>query len=160
LESIAEEVFDSHGFASLRGAYESLDYSFLHIDGLKNPLRPAEDAEIIYDVVHDYLSKKESLEDSWWDEYRTAQDRFEETIHLVITERPVAIPVFRQCPQSTRISYFVDTKHRWNIFVAVFADVSGVSSAIDKAQVLNHAKKELSRIGSELQGALCLRTHQ
>ena len=34
---IIEDVFNGHGFSSIIGEYESLDYDFVNISGLKDP---------------------------------------------------------------------------------------------------------------------------
>ncbi len=151
LQSLAEDTFDSHGFVSILGGYKSLDYDYVEIDGVQNPFQPDDNAPIVLDVVHAYGDKDTPLGERWWDEYRAAQERFAETYHLVVTERPIALSELHDSKRSSRVRVCVEPNSKSISFVVVFADVSGLAGVNDRACVLQDAKAELKRIGSLLE---------
>lgn len=69
-----------------------------------------DDVCIIYDIVHDYLGKKELLGETWWERYLTAQENYPDTFRLVVSERPLGFGGVRRSGKSDLISIAVHSR--------------------------------------------------
>jgi hypothetical protein len=146
LDSLIEEVFDHSGFASMLADYKSEDYRYVLIEGLRTFDR-GDDADIVYETVHDYLGKAEPLTERWWREYKEVQQRYGQLFHFVASERPVSIPLLEPSVVSPNVKSRVELSEYFQ-FIVVFADLSRDSSPLQKRETLEAAKHEFIRIGT------------
>ena len=145
LGELIHQVFDSKGYSSGGGEYESFDYEFVEIEGLKDPLQDSQfDASIILDTVHDYLGKLEPLSDFWWNEYLSVHEKYADKYRLIVTERPVGFSIQRANTPSMRV---LTRDDKW-IDVTI-ADVSGLTDREEQRTVLLEAKDILRGKGAQ-----------
>jgi hypothetical protein len=147
LRSIVEDVFDGSGSASEVGGYASRDWDLVQIAGLEDPFKgtSGEPAEVVYDIVHDYLGHREPLGDDWWVECLEHHRGYPTVLHLIVTERPVAFSAPPLTTESASVGAYDATDFNGPVLVVV-ADVGGSSNAEAKRGVIQSAKKELVRL--------------
>lgn len=151
--SIIEDVFGGHGFSSVMGEYESFDYDFVNISGVRDPnLQENEEASIVYEIVHDHSNKQKPLGEEWYKEYVETWERYSETYHLIVSERPVSISFLKYENEQSLIGWTV--KKRWgfqNPLIIVFSDLSGADDYSKKYEIVSMAKNEIVRISETLE---------
>jgi hypothetical protein len=84
-EGLLKKTFDGSGMGWIDGEYKDIDYEFVEIDGMQVD---GNQAQIIYEIVHDYINKKEPLTDNWWRDYLEWNDSLPDKYRIVVTERP------------------------------------------------------------------------
>jgi hypothetical protein len=149
LDSLVERAFGGTGSAS-GGEYDSMHYQFVEIDGLKTKHSSPHTASIVFDAIHDYGHDNEPLKERWWSEYKETQERYGETYHLVVTERPTEIAAVKPSAKLERISTVVDRQLPNYPSVVVFAYVGGLKTEEEKFAVILNAKKELETVARKL----------
>lgn len=145
LDSLIEDAFDSSGWSSRVGGYESLDYSFVTLKRLarRSGNDVFGDGEIVYDTIHDYGGRGKPLDDDWWNEYRNVHDRYGEIFHLVVSERPMDIPCLQNSKNLNRISYVVENANSRFPFCATFADLNGIHHVQAKRSIIENARQQI-----------------
>ena len=143
------EVFDFEGSASVMGEYDSWDFTFANIDGLKDrdTIGKEDDADIIYDVVHDYGDRHKPLTSPWWSEYLDSRDRHSALFFLVVSERPVALGL-SSCEEGGEVSAYVNDS-RYSERIVVVVDLSAADGREAKRSLLELARKAIVRLASE-----------
>ena len=149
IPELLRQIFDFEGSASVMGEYDSWNFSFVQIDNLKDrdTKGTKDNADIVYDVVHDYINKKGSLKPSWWSEYVDSRQRHSAVFHLVVTERPVGFNL-QACPESSQIQVYTNDS-LYSKRVVIVADVSAAFGRDEKASILTAAREAIARIASE-----------
>lgn len=101
LDELIKEVFDATGSSSVVGGYESLDYDFVEIKGVKDD--SDFEASIVLDTVNDYGGRQEPLNIRWWQEYLDVHERYGQKYHLAVTERPISFEINQANTRSGRV---------------------------------------------------------
>jgi hypothetical protein len=150
-EIMVHEAFDAHGFSSSMGEYDSFDCEFVELRGVKDPdhSRDDDNANIVYDVIHDYLGKKEPLNEHWWSEYLDSRDRYPALFHLVVSERPISsLKSIKLADQTRNVGFFI--RRNFSPIVIVMADLSNATATTERRIIIERARQELRRIAKEL----------
>lgn len=137
LPALIEEVFDEEGTTSVMGVYESFSFDFVQLEGLVDVAYSGNDAEIVYDIVHDYLGTKEPISEPWWSEYLAARERYPSSFYLIVSERPVDFSACAVSSNSREIHVFAN-----HSYFVVVVDVSSASEAAQKLEILQAAREE------------------
>jgi hypothetical protein len=122
LEHLVEHVFAGKGSVSLTGDFEHNTYDVIHL-----PVPNYEDdyTSVAYDIVSARTPAK-PLTELWWDDYKSAAERRNEDLFLVITERPLNFKARRHAGPTGRVTYrALSTNYsRRNAPQVVIADLS------------------------------------
>ena len=148
LRVLLGEVFDHEGNASLTSEYDSLDYDFVQIEGIVDPAHTDDEADIVYDLVHDYLGKQEPLGDPWWREYLDARERYPTSFYLIVSERPIDFRAASVSSNSNHVRVFISPSYG-GPQVVVVADLSHSNITTEKRRILEAARGELVRVAIE-----------
>jgi hypothetical protein len=161
LRVLLGEVFDHEGNASKVGGYDSLDWDYVQIEGVFDRAQgdPFDDADIIYDIVHDYLGKREPLDGHWWNEYLDSRNQYPASFHLVVSERPTnfaraassQVSGKAQVSQSSsQVQVFYGAPLHGSPLIVVIADISKSDELSERRTVLEAARTEIVRVASQI----------
>jgi predicted nucleotide-binding protein len=142
-ERLVERVFGAVGSCSAMGEFKSWDYELVNI---------TDTAHAPYDFVRSTGKPPKELNVSWWQDYIDTVDRerSDEQMFLVVSERPVRIPVHKRFHRTKRVMIKNLDQNEHNTRHVVFVDISNLTENRTCQELLVKAREILKNFATIL----------
>lgn len=148
-DELIEQVFESKGWSSINGEYQSKDYEIVFL-----PVNDENNDEfcVAYEVISSYTSADNFLTESWWNDYYESTSIFPELLHLLVTERPIAFKLDAKSQKNPRVGIRSEwlKNHGLNLPLrhVVIANLCGISNREERKSILNEARSQLIELAN------------
>ncbi|MEA2162361.1 MAG: hypothetical protein QOK37_488 [Thermoanaerobaculia bacterium] len=135
---LIEKVF-AHGYTFSLAEYGGEDYNVVYVKARDHQ---GEELTIPYETIQSHGSEVTPLGEAWWNDYSGATERIGFPYSLIVTNRPLDIPLDRVHGATSRVGFKSSGDHGYEFgeHHVVFVDLSGVEDEGERKQTLKLAR--------------------
>lgn len=147
-ELLIKSTFDATGWVSVGGEYKDKDYNVAY---LYAETGTDADRRVAYETVSGYSSPARPIRDLWWSEYSDSISNVDESLFLVLTERPVEFATESTSGTDGRITFKTLGWKEHVYGYVVFVDLSSAIEEGSQLQLLADARDLLRKLNERLE---------
>ncbi len=131
------------GFTVTLAEYGGDDFNIVSLDAKDHK---GDDIDVPYETVDSFRTPAKPLADSWWQDYSAATERMPHPYSLILSNRPVQLPLDAVHPETSRVGLRSSGDHGYDFgeHHVVFVDLSRISNDAERGRLMRLARSFLN----------------